>query len=256
MGHPLTVESGRVKSLEEQAGQFKVIYADPCWAYYGDPDKDQAAGKHYNTLPYEELVKLSVRNLVDGHGVIFMWATGPKLAEAIDLMRAWGFHYRGIAYVWIKTRRDGTFIHGQGVRPSFVKPTTEIVIVGSTQPKGRTLPLHTEKQSQLIFSPIEELVEGQETICAPRGKHSEKPAEVRTRIEELLGDTPRIELFAREQAPGWEAWGLEVDSPMEARLAKTLSLKAELEQYEEGQMVMNLMCDLPQEPAFEPGSSS
>jgi N6-adenosine-specific RNA methylase IME4 len=246
--------------LEQLAGRFKVIYADPCWEYYGDPDKDQAAGKHYNTMPFEELVELPVKNLLDGPGVILMWATGPKLAEAIDLMRGWGFHYRGIAYVWIKTRKDGTFIHGQGVRPSFVKPTTEVVLVGSTQIKGRTLPLQTESQAQLVTAPFdtelgswpfEEMIaaleEGQNPICACRGKHSEKPIEVRHRIEELFGEVPRIELFARDQAPGWEAWGLETARPMESRLAKTPSLKAELEHYEEGQLIMELLDSLPQE---------
>ena len=49
--------------------------------------------------------------------------------------------------------------------------------------------------SQLIMSPIRE--------------HSRKPDEVRDRIVELLGDLPRIELFAREAAPGWDCWGKE-----------------------------------------------
>ena len=54
---------------------------------------------------------------------------------------------------------------------------------------------------QLIISPLEE--------------HSKKPAEARKRIVELLGDLPRIELFARQRSPGWDAWGNEVDSSLD-----------------------------------------
>ena len=46
-------------------------------------------------------------------------------------------------------------------------------------------------------------------------KHSRKPDEVRKRIERLMGDQPRIELFAREKSPGWDVWGNEVDSDIE-----------------------------------------
>ena len=51
---------------------------------------------------------------------------------------------------------------------------------------------------QVIFTPIEE--------------HSQKPNEAREKIVALMGDVPRIELFARERAPGWDAWGNEVES--------------------------------------------
>ena len=49
-------------------------------------------------------------------------------------------------------------------------------------------------------------------IEAPRGRHSAKPDEVRERLVRLMGDVPRIELFAREAIPGWDVWGLEVES--------------------------------------------
>lgn len=46
-------------------------------------------------------------------------------------------------------------------------------------------------------------------LLSPVRQHSQKPAEIRDRIVELMGDLPRIELFAREAAPGWDAWGNE-----------------------------------------------
>lgn len=176
---------------------YQVILADPPWLYYGDPNKDQAAGKHYNLLETAQIAALPVRSITAPSAALFLWATGPRLPEAIEVMKAWGFHYRGIAYVWVKTARDGHIINGQGVRPTFTKPTTELLLVGSTCRRGRPLPLHTEAQAQVVL--------------APRGRHSEKPAVFRERIVELLGDVPRIELFARQRLDGWDAWGNEVE---------------------------------------------
>ena len=61
------------------------------------------------------------------------------------------------------------------------------------QPKRRSASVH-----QVILSSIEE--------------HSKKPDVVRERIVELLGDLPRVELFARKKTEGWDAWGNEIES--------------------------------------------
>lgn len=178
--------------------KYQVVLADPPWSYYGDPNKDQAAGKHYSLMATADIAALPVRGLTEKRAACFMWATGPRLPEAIDVMQAWGFHYRGIAYVWVKTSTVGRIISGQGVRPTFVKPTTELVLVGSTCKTGRPLPLLTEGQGQVVLAP------------RPGNRHSAKPLEIRQRIVELLGDVPRIELFARDRVEGWDAWGNEV----------------------------------------------
>lgn len=177
---------------------YRIIYADPPWSYYGDPNKPQAAGKHYAMLSTEDICALPVREYLAKPAVCFLWATSPKLPEALLVLDSWGLHYRGIAYVWVKTSVSGRIIHGQGVRPSFVKPTTELVLVGSTAAKGRPLPLLIEGQPQVLLAP------------RPNNRHSAKPAEIRDRIVALLGDLPRIELFARERVSGWDAWGNEV----------------------------------------------
>jgi N6-adenosine-specific RNA methylase IME4 len=177
---------------------YRVVLADPPWMYYGDPNKPQAAGKHYAMMTTEAISALPVAAHVAKPSVCFMWATGPRLPEAIHVMREWGFYYRGVAYVWIKTSAKGGIINGQGVRPSFVKPTTEFVLVGATTPKGRPLKLLTESQPQVLLA------------SRPGNEHSRKPAEIHKRIEELFGDVPRVELFARRRTDGWDAWGNEV----------------------------------------------
>jgi len=175
---------------------FDIVYADPPWSYYGSKIKDAAAAKHYPLMSQESLVKLPVRDIMAKRSALFMWATGPRLHLAIELLRGWGLHFRGVLYVWVKTNRQGKIIRGQGVPPTFTKPTTEFVLAATTMPKGRPFPLLDLAQGQVVLH--------------PRAEHSRKPAVFRTMIGELCGeDRPRIELFARDSAPGWASWGAE-----------------------------------------------
>lgn len=194
---------------------YEVIYADCPWSYYGSPNKMAAAGKHYSQMTDEALAKLPVLAKCRKRAVCFMWATSPRLDAAMALMNAWGFHFRGVAFVWVKTRQDGAIIGAQGVRPSIVKPTvelvlagsedagqedlTEFVLAGSTVRLGRPLPLLDEGVAQVV--------------TAPRGRHSAKPEEVRTRIDRLYGGLPKLELFARGAPVGdWDRFGNEMES--------------------------------------------
>ena len=51
-------------------------------------------------------------------------------------------------------------------------------------------------------------------------EHSKKPQKARERIVQLMGDVPRIELFARQKTPGWDVWGNEVESDIEMESRK------------------------------------
>ena len=176
--------------------KYEIVYVDPPWAHYGEQNKMGAAANHYSTVPDAELLAFPMRPLLADRAVVFMWATCPRLDFGIDCLRAWGLHYRGVASVWVKTNKDGAPMGAAGVRPTLVKPTTELLLAATTNRKGRAFPLLTESMRQAVM--------------APRGRHSEKPAVFRDRIVELLGDRPRIELFARATAPGWDCWGNEV----------------------------------------------
>ena len=121
------------------------------------------------------------------------------MAVAVDLLRAYGMHYRGVHQVWVKTTLAGKIIHGQGVRPSFVKPTCEYLLIGSTQATGRTFPLLTENMPNAVLA------------ARPGNEHSRKPAVFRTNITDLWGDLKRVELFARGAGhSGWDSWGNEI----------------------------------------------
>lgn len=178
-------------------GKFDIVYADPPWSYYGSETKDAAAGKHYKLMSQDDLAALPIRDLMNKKAALFLWATCPRLNYAIELIDRWGLHYRGVAYVWVKTNRAGKIIKGQGVPPTFTKPTTELLLAATTMRTGRPFPLLDLAQGQVAL--------------APRGRHSEKPDVFYTLIEQLCGKRPRIELFARQRAPGWKAWGDELE---------------------------------------------
>lgn len=177
------------------AGPYDIVYADPPWYYYGSPIKDAAAAKHYPLMSQDELAELPVRRIMAKKAALFLWATCPRLDFAINLIAKWQLHYRGVAYVWVKTNGRGQIIRGQGVPPTFTKPTTELLLAATTTPTGRPFPLLNLGQGQVVLH--------------ERTRHSRKPAIFRTLIEDLSGDRPRIELFARETACGWDSWGAE-----------------------------------------------
>jgi N6-adenosine-specific RNA methylase IME4 len=177
--------------------RYDIVYLDPPWHYYGSAVKDAAAAKHYPLMTLDELAALDVRSLLNKRAAMFLWATCPRLNFAIDLLRAWKLHYRGVAYVWVKVGKSGRIINGQGVPPTFTKPTTELLLAATTMPTGRPFPLLDLAQAQVVL--------------APRGAHSEKPGVFREAIERLCGDRPRIELFARQRVENWDAWGAELD---------------------------------------------
>ena len=143
-------------------------------------------------MSVDELCALPVSEIADTDCALFLWATFPQLPAALRVIHAWGFSYKTAAFLWVKTyRRSGTVVCGLGF---WTRSCAEVCLFATKgHPKRKSASVH-----QLIVSPREE--------------HSRKPDEVRTRILALLGDEPRIELFARQVTPGWDVWGNEVPS--------------------------------------------
>ena len=118
-----------------------------------------------------------------------MWATFPMLREALDLIEAWGFKYKTIAFNWVKQNKSGAGLFwGLG---NWTRSNSEICLLAiKGKPKRVSAAVHS-----VVMTPVQ--------------RHSQKPDEVRERIVKLVGDVPRIELFARQSAPGWDCWGNE-----------------------------------------------
>lgn len=172
--------------------KYSIIYADPPWRYkvYSKKGLGRSAESHYPTMELEDIRALPVGTLAADDCVLFLWTTIPLLHDCFSVMRAWGFSYKTVAFVWIKqNRKSDSLFWGMG---HWTRANAEFCMLATKgHPKRRSAGVH-----QVILSHIEE--------------HSKKPEEARRRIVELMGDLPRIELFARQKTDGWDAWGNEV----------------------------------------------
>ena len=175
--------------------QYDVVLIDPPWPYSGQQDKWGAAAKFYDLMTEEEILAMPVTSVMKERSVLFLWATSPKLDLAMRAIQQWGLCYRGVAFVWVKTTREGVPFKARGTRPSIVKPTCEFVLACSMVQTGRPLPLDDESIVNTVLAPLRE--------------HSRKPDEVRERIERMYIGAERLEMFAREKSPGWDVWGAE-----------------------------------------------
>ncbi|MDY3779341.1 MAG: MT-A70 family methyltransferase [Candidatus Limousia pullorum] len=188
--------------------KYQVIYADPPWDYGGKMQYDKTTIKDenvgfekkifissstfkYPTLKMKQLKQLDVNSIADDNCILFLWTTGPQLANAIELGETWGFEYKTVAFVWDK------MIHNPG---RYTLSQTEFVLAFK---KGK---FPTPRGARNI----------RQLVAVPRGKHSEKPVEVIDGITKMFPYQEKIELFARKNHVGWDNWGLEIpDSKIE-----------------------------------------
>ncbi|MDD6619416.1 MAG: MT-A70 family methyltransferase [Clostridiales bacterium] len=175
----------------EEPKKYNIIYADPPWQYrvWNKEGTGRTAQSHYSTMGIDDLASLPVSNLAAHDCTLFLWVTFPLLFESQRLLQAWGFHYKTVAFVWVKlNRKSDSLFWGMG---HWTRANAEFCLLATKgRPQRKSAAVH-----QVILSHVEE--------------HSKKPAETRERIIQLMGDLPRIELFSRESVPGWDVWGNE-----------------------------------------------
>ena len=177
--------------------KYQIIYADPPWHYeQGVSSTRGAAHAHYSTMSTQDICNLPIKDIKTDDAICFMWATFPKLPEAFKVMEAWGFIYKTAGFVWLKkNKKANTNFWGMG---SYTRSNAEICLLGISKNTKEKQMVKANNIHQIIESPIE--------------AHSKKPDIVRHKIIELLGDLPRIELFARQQTEGWDVFGNEVNN--------------------------------------------
>ena len=177
--------------------RYNIIYADPPWSYNSkQPFRKKGIRFHlleeeYPTVNTEEMIGWGLGRIAADDCALFMWSTDSHIGEAIRLMRAWGFRYVTIAFVWAKQTSGGEIVCNLG---PWTMKNCEVCLFGT---KGRMLKYKKSNSVKHLF-------------FAERTRHSKKPDCVRGFIEEMFGDLPRIELFARQHASGWDCWGNEV----------------------------------------------
>lgn len=176
--------------------RYGIIYADPPWEYSQSGSAKNSRGmakQHYATMKTVDICALPIRRICTDDALLFMWATFPNIAEALKVMTAWGFTYKTAAFVWVKRNKCGSLFWGMG---QYTRANAEVCLLGIS----KKTKAHEIVKSHAVH---------QITEAIP-GRHSEKPFEVQERIIQLIGDMPRIELFARRAVEGWDCWGNEV----------------------------------------------
>ena len=175
--------------------RFATILADPPWRFENRTGKvapEHRRLKRYATLTLAEIKALPIAEIADAPAHLYLWTPNALLAEALEVLRAWGFEYK-TTLVWHKVRKDGGS-DGRGVGFYF-RNVTEHVLFGVRGKGARTL-APGRRQTNLIAS--------------RKREHSRKPDELYPIIEDCSRG-PFLELFARGSRPGWTSWGDGVD---------------------------------------------
>ncbi len=211
---------------------FDLIHADPPWRYDDKSKNRGGAERHYRTMSLADMKAMNVGDLANRDCYLFMWTTGPQLEDAMELLRAWGFKYNTLGFVWVKRSKnhwynvalrlrrvirnlaagrkaipvaelnrlmDGELMATIGKDRWFwgmgahTRANAELVLIGT-----RRAPRRSDKG---VHQVLEELV----------AAHSVKPEEVYSRLERLVGAGARkLDMFTRQNREGWQALGDEV----------------------------------------------
>ena len=172
--------------------KYNIIYADPPWEYKESGSGSRVVNSHYPTMKIEDIKNLPIQDISHDKSILFMWVTFPRLEQGLDVIKSWGFNYYGLGFDWIKTSKNKKLSWGMGY---YTRQNTEVCLIGVKKKPYRFKPLVRNELSAVVHQ---------------RLAHSEKPNIFREKIVNVIGDVPRIELFARQKTEGWDVWGNEV----------------------------------------------
>lgn len=175
--------------------KYQVIYADPAWPFRNKNTGGSmvsGANAHYDTMSVQDMARLDIPSICADDCALFMWWVGSQPAEALYLVDAWGFTLKTMTgFNWVKETKRGKDFFGMGF---YTRQGSENCLIAV-----RGKPKRVSASVRAV-------------VRAKVGRHSEKPHIFREKIVKLMGDVPRVELFARERVPGWDVWGNEVQS--------------------------------------------
>lgn len=170
------------------SGGFDLIMADPPWHYEMRSEKGEAKSPqaHYQTMPLAEIKAMPVEMLAARDCLLWLWAVGPMLPQAIEVMAAWGFTFKTQGQ-WAKMTKTGKQHFGTGY---ILRNAGEPFLIGT-----RGAPKTSKSVRSVVLGPVRE--------------HSRKPDEAFAAAEALMPDAKRLELFSRQRHSGWKVFGLE-----------------------------------------------
>lgn len=180
--------------------EYNVIYIDPPWSYYNDMSVDYGVTTvrgvrrpPYSVLSTDDIKALPINKVAADDCFMFIWTTDYHLYKCLQIIEHWGFEYKTIGFAWQKLNNKNEPVTFTGAYT--LKSGIELCLLAT---KGNPKKFLKSRKVRAL-------------VTEKRGRHSEKPIEVRRRIDELVGDVPKIEIFARTRHPNWDAWGNELD---------------------------------------------
>lgn len=198
--------------------KYGCILADPPWQFATfsakgrdrcpdapmtrNQSRQNSPERHYKTMPFNDLLALPVADMAAKDCVLLMWAVDPMLPHAFELGAKWGFTYKTVGFYWAKLRRETSTRGGQ-----FEAQDHKLFPMGTgywTRANPETCLLFTKGHPKRVSASVRKL------IVSPRREHSRKPDEQYDRIQSLVAG-PYLEMFARQQWPGWDVWGNQTD---------------------------------------------
>jgi len=180
--------------METTNKKYSIIYADPPWSFNFHKRNLKDKSHLYQTMKSQDILDLNISNLTKEDCVLFLWVMNSEIPLALECIKNWGFKYKTVAFTWAKLTKHNKYHFGGG---NWTRSNPEICLLATKgKPKRKSASVRN-----LVVSKLRE--------------HSRKPDEVRNSIIELVGDLPRIELFAREKTEGWDVWGNEVENDIE-----------------------------------------
>jgi N6-adenosine-specific RNA methylase IME4 len=180
-----------------QIPRAQVLLTDPAWRYRSIGPVVGEVEQQYDTIPFEEIAQLPVRDWRLPDSVIFCWCTWPKLNEGMELLKHWDYEYV-TAFPWIKTVRGNVEVRSSGIG-FWSLSVSEVMLIGRTGNPKR-------KDGADIVLGL--LCGSERQFYAPGGApkmHSRKPS-LHEWIEAQFAG-PFTELFARRERPGWATIG-------------------------------------------------
>jgi N6-adenosine-specific RNA methylase IME4 len=194
--HARIVKQAAKAKAPDRLGPFPLFYLDPPWTFevHTPETTSRMADDHYPVLTDDQIVNItfggqSITELAHDDASMFMWCTSSNLQRALEVMELVGFEYKTHA-VWDKGKI------GLGL---VFRNQHEVLLYGSRGSPPKPVELHPSVFSGKKFK---------------RGRHSEKPDEVRRILERMYPHYTkehRVEIFARGKIDGWTILGHEAD---------------------------------------------
>lgn len=176
--------------------RYSILYTDPPWVQ-GRGGKKAARPKStgmsvpYKTMTLPEILELHrqvTTELMTPKHNVFMWTIDKYLPDAERLMAMLGYKVHA-RIIWDKHN---------GPAPSYTLRFCHEYLLWFFK-------------SGAIFPPVKEKRGAyRDVMCEASTKHSKKPECAYEMLEAMFPDAAKLELFARAERPGWDAWGDEV----------------------------------------------